>query len=339
MKKISVGLLQGFISNFGCLPNNFVSTVDKKTVIDVRNDLVYWFGSSGGHVNCDMLFDFEEKASKVLETLLPVVKTERLSKTQCMVKLNLFCKNFDNFHPINVYFIHKSVKGYGEQEILSYDPLPDVLIAKKDIGAEGKYQIKIPTKDISLDYLFISKLRENKYRTELMEKFPGLVFSTSSHEELEENISDGSDHGWTSSYGDYCFCDFVPNVVSEYRVLLSAVGEHLVYKRNFRNSDTYQQVCNGFNKDENAIPYRDWLAGLPCALGKEIHETINWLGDYGAVDLFITDESKWGIFEWSNQFGIYGNDPQEMIKLHKDYISQNVNRYFGKPKTFFMSIK
>lgn len=101
---------------------------------------------------------------------------------------------------------------------------------------------------------------------------------------------------------------FIPDVSAEYRVITGAAGEPVYFqKRRFRDENSaYPQATGGGDTI-------DLDARCLNPLAKDVHSNAlflnlcqNVIGPLNSIDLFITSDGHWGIFEFCNQFGVTG---------------------------------
>lgn len=101
---------------------------------------------------------------------------------------------------------------------------------------------------------------------------------------------------------------FIPDVSAEYRVITGADGEPVYFqKRRFRDeTSAYPQATGGGDTI-------DMDARVTNPLAKDVHSNALFLylckhviGPLNSIDLFITSDGHWGIFEFCNQFGVTG---------------------------------
>lgn len=110
--------------------------------------------------------------------------------------------------------------------------------------------------------------------------------------------------------------EYINNIYREYRLLVTP-DEYALVERERRPSapgSTYLQATGCLTTGHTKLKVWDRAAverdGV-VPYGKQM-QLINELGiQFGSVDLFETHNAGWGIFEWSNEFGVEGIDIED----------------------------
>lgn len=192
-------------------------------------------------------------------------------------------------------------------------------------GARGIGQFKINTERMPIRVVIdlLEKTRKNttgspdtKYILESLKDWADyFTYSTSGENYENEGI------GILLSQR-FLVQEHVDNIEKEYRIITDYKGNlAYVQERKFKFDDKnyYQQAIG-------SVIEPDWVHSKPTSLDKtdNLDEIENFIktvvGPLQSVDLFITKEGKWGIFEWCNQFGTMGIPSHIVMKLHEEFL-------------------
>lgn len=121
---------------------------------------------------------------------------------------------------------------------------------------------------------------------------------------------------------------YIPNVISEYRVITDHSGDPCYYqRRNIRDKESvYPQATGGGNLIYRGDSVTSPLPPAADLLFKTLCRTA--IGPMNSIDLFLT-ETGWGIFEHCNQFGVTGIPAEISEKIHADFLADIVRNFYS----------
>ena len=248
--------------------------------------------------NFDYHIDFGFHADEVSSLYLGkrYIHLPRLSRTAQMATIDKFNKT--KLFNIRIHAPFSYSASFGEDvpiiELSRFGiPNSERVVVKHQYGARGNNQIVVPK------HLLSSVLREiiGKTSEEIKERFPSLTYSPMPNKE----------HVPFSSTDAIFVCDYIENVSREYRILVA--GDTLYLRQRQIKHGEYPQA----NLDLNTTkPIQYQLAEK--VLNDEQLKLLRGFVDYanikfGSIDVYITENRRLGIFEYSNEFGIHAEDP------------------------------
>ncbi len=208
--------------------------------------------------------------------------------------------------------------------------LPEKVVIKARDGARGVGQLLVDTTKVNVAHLLID-LGERTYPSSeaLQTAYPGLELGSGNEH------SDGESMGLLA--GALVMQEYIPDVLSEYRLLVNPNGKIYALNRQLRKTTAFTQATGvSVQYQENRLtPLEEvdfWNDeadhGANIVKGPEasvVHAGIRTLlkelnFDYGSIDLFITNKRQWGFFEYCNQFGTVAYRPNEMMQFHQEAI-------------------
>ena len=234
-------------------------------------------------------------------------KVEQQLRLLAAVELNSDDENehlFKNFYPLTM---HHNPQLHGFSQLVN----PDNRVVVKPLdGARGIGQLlidpdKIPLTAVVdvLDGLKTGRTQLADVLPELHKYDPTFKYATSAEKFENEGLTAIQSQG-------FCIQDYVPKIKLEYRLLTGQDGE-IAYcqRRSIRDKDntglaqaTGSETNSAKGNDICAI--NDVLGGSDLKGLRELVQTV--IGPLSSVDLFITEDEQWGIFEYCNQFGMKG---------------------------------
>jgi hypothetical protein len=290
------------------------------------------------HFNFDfMISDGTLKINEIAaERILPphmVFVNRRYSKTEQAMRINNYVKrtagrlqfNDDDFVKIKSW-VHSQALGLSSL----VNPSGKVVIKPND-GARGIGQFLVDTDKIPFAVMiealdkYIKGMSTSKELFEELNKYdPDMAYSTRGEHHVDEGLSGLKTQG-------YSIQSFVDNIESEYRIITGAQSEiAYVQKRNVYNADGFPQASGS---NTNSILGEDIVSIESVLSSKQIHDLSalarDVIGPLSSLDLFVTKDKKWGVFEYCNQFGIKGVPANTVANLHKQFISNIINDLFG----------
>lgn len=132
---------------------------------------------------------------------------------------------------------------------------------------------------------------------------------------------DEPNEGLIAYYGqDYIVQNYVPNIESEYR-LIAHTGRIQYIQKRTRTGESFKIASGAGGISKQIIQLEDMSDQYPWF--DEVKKLVSTLGrDLISLDLFVTDDNQWGIFEYSNQFGVTGIPVAINKEIHRSYIAE-----------------
>lgn len=134
---------------------------------------------------------------------------------------------------------------------------------------------------------------------------------------------DTNDEGLNLLLNGFFFQEYVP-VETEFRLLTDYNGSIAYVQKRNRIQKHFMQATGSDNGNEYVSSQPNDYRHFKSCLGTDIsfleglcREVI---GPLKSLDVFITEDKKWGLFEYSNQFGIEGVPKKFAYNLHKEFI-------------------
>lgn len=208
--------------------------------------------------------------------------------------------NLSNFISIDIY--HNSQTN-GNSHLLD---ITDPVVVKPLDGARGigQFLIHHPSSVLLKVVDALTSMRKGNLEvSDVFDKLEpykdGFTYSTAGERMPDE--------GLLAIKGDgICIQGFVPGIVYEYRLITDANCK-VTYcqKRDIRQSEGgFPQAVGSSGTSDDEVPALK-------AFGEDDLEAIEYLakavvGPCSSIDVFVTDDRRWGFFEYCNQFGIVG---------------------------------
>lgn len=266
--------------------------------------------------------DFNIKGNNLHRQLLPnhYAAYPRLMRQTQYIKIFQFNQQRGEetlqLHIPNFYL---STKRVGEHITVTNFGLPtsDKVVIKDTLGARGSDQIVVPTN------MLTSLLKYTKGLTyaEVKNKFPDIV------------ISDGTnmDKIFFNDPGEIFISDLIPVVEKEWRLL---VGGDRIYGREREIKKGRYNQANISLDVIHSIPEVKYLP-IEDMFDETLVTTLYDLIHYadiptGSIDLFLSGDGEYGIFEYSTQYAFHAANPQFIRKLHMDGITRIINELKAK---------
>lgn len=278
--------------------------------------------------NYDILIDFGHDYS--LEALLGVDYFNYRSSTKTYQLIYLTAN--EKIRELKNFIIPKTYYKFGVASSEDYNGLSEFgvpgenqgfVIVKPELGASGRSMALVPR------YLLDSFIGcINLPIKEFKETFPTVTFST---ETLCSNKKENPTFFDTTNVSDLCIQDYIENIESEYRLMVG--GDTLSYYKRTRHGEVLKHA--NIPSTEPLVEQLKLKHSLEEEFSKEechaIHAVIDSLPlKTGSVDLFRTIDGKFGVFEYSAQYGVSGIDPVAEQKLYFEFIEWIVERWFEK---------
>ena len=265
--------------------------------------------------------DFNINANQLHRELLPAhyASYPRLSRQSQYIKLYQFNEQRDeDSMELLIPNFYLATKRQGEHVTITNFGLPtsDRVVIKDTLGARGSDQIVIPTN------MLTSLLKYTKGLTyaQVKAKFPDIIISEGTNMEKV----------FFNDPGEIFISDLIPVVEKEWRLL---VGGDKIYGR---EREIKKGVYNQANLDLDVIrtipevKYTLIDEMFDERLVKTLYELIEFADiPTGSLDLFVTGDGQYGLFEWSTQYAFMGANNHFIRQLLLDGIAKvirNLNK-------------
>jgi len=240
--------------------------------------------------------------------------------------------------------LQQAVAAYGQQEPTCFLNIPtwfngwggrnypcaiEWMVVKPNDGARGIGHFTVATAYVNMDYFLkaMNKLLEGEHTQEnfdaFIESFAGKVeYHTGGEnypfEGLESLKTDG-----------VVVQSVIQNIGKEYRVITDKDCEPSYFQeRRSRDPESkYPQATGGGAViDIGMIKTHD---DLPSCINMDLlrHLCKKVIGPMSSIDIFVTNDGYWGIFEYCNQFGISGVPQDYIFNLHATFVESLVANY------------
>ncbi len=339
MKRITAVIASNTMNNWDVLSQGIILGDDEYQVVFHRDPRMS-INESGVHFNFDIVVNdgnltIDDIAISELVPAQAIHTIRRYNKVEQQLRLLNYVTShkqyladrsgsFKNFYPVITHHHHQSM---GLTHLIN--PSNPVVIKPLD-GARGIGQFLIDPKKVPLiavidilDRYRVGRLNAEDVLPALKKYDPELRYATAGENREGEGLSVILSQG-------YCIQSYIPTIAEEYR-LITGSGGAIAYcqKRTVRkasNSDFAQAT----GSDANSCVGSD-VCDIESVLAKkdlkELGElTRDVIGPLSSIDLFLTEDGKWGIFEYCNQFGIKGVPFETTRKMHADLLYGLIKR-------------
>lgn len=265
--------------------------------------------------NCDYILDFIEEKDKYLAAMFiegeRYYHRARTNKITQFFQLMHFNRQTTGMTLMTPHQFTASPRVGGEEyhAISRFGVIDcvDVIIKPSD-GARGSNHLVVPANMVPSVVRYLPGLKLKDFS----KKFPDIIISKGS--DMDEVVYPTLD--------EMVVCERLTNVTKEYRLLTSA-GK-IYYRERSRIPGSYTQANLNLDSFSNIsmAEYLDMEDGtFPIELCETLKEFIKYVDlPFGSIDLYHTEDDKWGIFEYSEQFGFHGADVGFIRKLHLDAV-------------------
>lgn len=331
MDKVYI-VISRMMNNFGILPQGVV--IAGKQVF-FHNDPRMGADGDTIHFNFDYMItdgtiniDDGPNAESIVPPNMLVVN-KRYNKFEQMSRLRNFATeqakkgkfNIDEFVVPGVWY-NRQPSGMSNLVI----PKDETVIVKPADGARGIGQFLLKLDKIpfvvfidTLDRYRTSKITEEQFWLAL-NKFPGCyVYSTAGEHREHEGLVALKQQG-------YVVQSFVKDVCTEYRLLTDLDGKIAYCQVRGIRDKGQSEFPQATGSETNSIEGDD-IVPIEEVLSKRTLKDLNAIasnvvGPLSSIDLFLTEDGRWGIFEYCNQFGIKGVPMETTYKLHYDFVER-----------------
>jgi hypothetical protein len=330
--------LSNFIDNFNILGQGFKLT--PKIRLQFHNDPIASLLGDRIETNFDIMIDAGYNTE--FKNMLPshrYIELKRYGKQEQACKLLHSATCYNNaiveawrkdhgFIPVPTWFVGN---GKWDSNIAIPEGTKRVVIKPAD-GARGIGQFLVDVENVSLRSFF-SEMKKtmiipNVHDKETLDKFIATFGGYVTYHSRNENHEG---EGIASMFSQGAVVQSViPNVEHEFRLITNSRGlVDYVQKRNIVNVEHGfpQAVGSGTVNvaSEKSLDIGDILNEPAVAMLDSITSTA--IGPLNSIDLFLTDDGEWGIFEYCNQFGITGVPDSECIRLHSEFLVGHIDEY------------
>lgn len=323
------------MNNFGILPQGvdilgkkvFFHNDPRMSIVDGETRFNFDYIITDGNVKIDGTFDAHDIVPAERVRLI-----KRFDKQTQTVRLNNFANEqqrktkgavpaYKDFVRLSTWF---NTQPHSKMQLV--DPDSMVIVKPRD-GARGIGQFLIDPTIIPF-VVFTEKLA--RYRgdkitgeellNDLRKIDPNLKYSTAGENYENEGLL-------CLKLQDFMIQSYVPNIKAEYRIITNGRGDvGYCQKRDIRKDSAFPQATGSDTNSilaDDVIPIKEVLSATQVKeLNLMMREVV---GPMSSADLFVTEDGRWGIFEYCNQFGIVGVPMKIARDLHKDFIAELIS--------------
>lgn len=279
-------------------------------------------------VNGEPVFNFSILITSQPEKWEGIVPAEqlygikRLGKTKQNAMLNRFIRRSGAQNAVLVPFWGSNFQDGKHTSFLGHDVGGRVVVKPED-GARGVCHMVVDFDKVSV----------GAFLRDLYTKDVKLV---DMHEKYKDHIKIGHGHAWDDAEaqkvkeeGQFTFQRYVENINQEVRILTDHLGNIGFACLRDRSGDDYKQATGVTHLvEQQRLVDEDFLKkwiNVDFDIFKELLRDV--VGPMSSVDLFITNDGKWGICEFCNQYGIVGVPREYYIKSVRDYVDHCLEQY------------
>ena len=301
MKKFILALSDDNCPNFKLL-SPIIELEKFNTKIFIHRTPIVKYDDCEVAANFDYFIDFSYEPDTFMELLIPekYANIQRHSKTRQLLTV----RNFNNARGNKQHFLkpnnYYTIIDGNNLTALSQvgKPLCEFVVIKNEFGARGKDQAKVPTKFLTSFFdnaigATYEKVKELPY-VELSDKYFDIPFS---------------------SIGNVTVTEFVPNIKTEWRLIVS--GNDIVVRERpiSTNLKDFPQANLPDNYHEE-VTYTSLSSKFSTSSIELITSFVKYIGmKFGSIDLYTLDNGKLGIFEYSTEYSIHNLDMKYMNQL------------------------
>lgn len=191
------------------------------------------------------------------------------------------------------------------------------VVIKPQYGARGSNHVVVASHMVQT----LLKSITTQTGEELLQAFPGIILSRGSC--LTEPLFD--------DLSDLVITEKLEHVLQEWRLLFAA-GKIYSRERHITPGEYAQSnLCVDVNPNIPEVYYTPLKeTDFPQELKDYLSEFVKFIKlPFGSVDLYLTAEGNYGIFEYSEQFGFHGANHAFIRQLHLDGIEQILIKLFN----------
>lgn len=299
-----------FINNFNILP--LVMDADDKLPARVVRIVDDGPLPAFGRPNFDVLIT-DKEPDILIRTSVPCIVLPRFGKYEQHEMLRKITERVGADYD-------EILKGFlliRTHKILDWSCLVNLADAKRVVfkpsdGARGLAQIVVDSKKMGLRQAIIVITRivaigkvKDKSNAEKAAEIEKII---AAHPAMHLNKgNEFEDHEWVSQVEDIdTVQEVIENVASEWRVIVDFDGKIQWVQRREITGDVFKTAC-GSDGDPLSIGDKAELEKLAPGVVDRFNKLVwKMAGRLNSFDLFVTNNGCWGIFEFSNQWGIAG---------------------------------
>lgn len=329
-------LVHSFVDTWQCLPGRFNLEVDG-VLCEVL--MTHGFTADAIHVagtsidnRYDLIIDYYSASEEIpSRNVYPAPRLRKIAQAgylaECKTKLD--SDDAKNFLLIPTWALNKG-KGYRAMQ-----PLPGNkrYIVRPNLGARGMGLLIVDTAVVKNPCFGLMPAAINEYLSNEGSSLPegyNFIKGDTRYEGEEKNLwkNDGD------SGGGLFIQEVLENIKCELRFIKGTKNVEAVLLRPTHSVNGMKVVSDQPDSiisprtlatDEN----HQFYSKLGDELTDEIRAFIqDYIPSYSSIDVFITEDGKWGIFEFSNQFHLEDLPHEWVVNTHKRWLRDMLeNRY------------
>ena len=190
------------------------------------------------------------------------------------------------------------------------------VVIKPQYGARGSNHIVVPSHMVQTLLKHVTK----QTGAELQKTYPDIIVSRGSVE----------DKPIFAKFDDMVITEKLEHLLQEWRLLFSA-GKIYCREREITPGEYSQSnLCVDVVRNISEVTYTPLEeTNFPQDLQDYLIGLVKFIKlPFGSIDLYLTAEGEYGIFEYSEQFGFHGANHQFIRQLHLDGIEQILIKLF-----------
>lgn len=300
------------INQFNMIPPRFYSAWYD---VSVHNDPKWVMQEGLPCFNFDILITTDESWVGIVPKDR-LFLTKRISKTRQAIAINQFLRTADTHKAL---IVPTYGSNWGDKHHPSYlgTELTGKIVIKPEDGARGLCHFVVDFDQVSVGPF----LRDLYGKT----KIAAIAEKYAPHAHLSHGQSwDDKESQKVKDEGKFTFQRYVDNIATEVRILTNHVSDIGFACIRSRIGEDYKQATSAtpilediLSIDNNVLAE---MFGNPeeyavfCQLLEEV------IGPMQSVDLFFTEDGRWGVCEYCNQYGIAGVPRDYAVSSISDYV-------------------
>lgn len=317
-------LVNPFLDTWKCLPNHFEMTIDDKPCVinmtHAQPSTALYDGKSNDH-GFDLIITNQDDIDVFDRRKVVIPRYRKSLQAKFMDDESRF-GSFSDFINIRTMDLMSLEGGFRNLPLLN----PGRWVLKPNYGARG-VALLFFTVDHYKNWSLTSALKKLNDAFEKAEKEKTLPvlsddecqFVAGDYRDIEEvRRMFWSERGW-------CLQHVVENVKEEYRVITGENEICFILERPTHKVGSQQVVSaekdvlkysiSKFSDIRNVQPWE--------VIPKQAAEFIvKHIPHFNSVDLFVTDDNRWGIFEYSNQFYLEDIPQTDVLQVHEVWLQK-----------------
>jgi hypothetical protein len=300
------------INQFNMIPPRFQSAWYD---VSVHNDPKWVMQEGLPCFNFDVLITGDEKWKGIVPQDR-LFLTKRLSKTRQAIAINQFLREAKT---VKALIVPTYGSNFGDTYHPSYlgTELTGKIVVKPEDGARGLCHFVVDFDKVSVGP-FLRDLYGKTSIADMAEKY-------APHAHLSHGQAwDDEESQKVKEEGNFTFQRYVDNIKTEVRILTNHVSDIGFACVRSRIGDVYKQATSATPLLENIeqIYKNDLLEMFGDEQELQVFEKLleEVIGPMQSVDLFFTEDGRWGICEYCNQYGIAGVPRDYAVSSISDYV-------------------